>query len=94
MGTVTIVVDGMKIEVPAGSRLLSQLSNLITEQKRQLYEKERAIFCQGVKEAVRTLVDGREDALAGMTLVFPLDDGPLLCPSDSVVLKRHKKKGP
>ena len=87
-----IVIEGMEIEIPDDSRILTQLENLKTSQEEEAHSDARDSFKTMASDAVMDLTnDTNEDALSGMSLIVSLDrdDDPKVVRSALIDIKKR-----
>lgn len=95
---VKVLINGIEIEVPANSRVVTQLQNIREKQLEEEFATTRKEVSIQLKDAVQEVLEQLDEnqtsALEGMTFVIVLDtnDEPQLVASNKVVVKKRVAK--
>lgn len=71
--TIKIMVEGREVEVAADSRIYTMIKNAEEEQRQALYKGQRETFLEAASKVIYPQMDGFENAIEGMTLIYDCD---------------------
>ncbi len=90
---VTVNFNGQEMDIPKDGRLHKQIQNLVEKNQEEKFSDKREMFTEAVTPKVLEQMNGFEEVLEGMTLIFDFaKDAPILVRTGLVKIGKREGK--